>query len=88
MKKIKLAVVFGGKSSEYLISLHSAASVIKNIPNDKYDVTLVGITEEGKWLYFPGNVEEIDDNTWFNNPGCCEMVLSPSCTLKRICKIK
>lgn len=87
MKKIKLAVIFGGKSSEYLISLHSATSIIKNIPEDKFDVTLVGITEEGKWLYFPGNVEEIDDNTWFKNPNCCEMILSPNATLKGFVKL-
>ena len=87
MEKIKLAVVFGGKSSEYLISLHSAASVIKNIPNDKFDVTLVGITEEGKWLYFPGSVEEIDNNTWFENPNCCEMILSPNAMLKGFVKL-
>lgn len=87
MKKIKLAVIFGGKSSEYLISLHSATSIIKNIPEDKFDVTLVGITEEGKWLYFPGDVEEIDDNTWFKNPNCCEMILSPNATLKGFVKL-
>ena len=56
MKKTKLAVIFGGKSSEYLISLHSATSIIENIPVDKFEVILIGITEEGKWLYFPGNV--------------------------------
>ena len=59
MKKTKLAVIFGGKSSEYLISLHSAASIIKYIPDDQFDVTLVGITEEGKWLYFPGDVADL-----------------------------
>lgn len=87
MNKLKLAVIFGGKSSEYLVSLHSAASVIKNIPTDKFDITLIGITQEGKWLYFPGNVEEIDNNTWFNNPECCEMILSPDATLKGFIKL-
>lgn len=87
MQKTKLAVIFGGKSSEYLISLHSATSIIKNIPTDKFDITLIGITEEGKWLYFPGNVEEVDNNTWFKNPGCCEMILSPNATLKGFVKL-
>ncbi|QSX05154.1 D-alanine--D-alanine ligase [Sedimentibacter sp. zth1] len=87
MKKTKLAVIFGGKSSEYLISLHSAASAIKNIPNDKFDVTLIGITSEGKWLYFPGSIEEIDNNTWFENPNCCEMILSPDAVLKGFIKL-
>ncbi len=87
MKKINLSIIFGGKSSEYLISLHSAASIIKNIPTEKFDVTLIGITEEGKWMYFPGNVEEIDNDTWHKNPGCCEMILSPSATLKGFVKL-
>lgn len=87
MKKIKLAVIFGGKSSEYLISLHSATSIIKHIPDEKFEVTLVGITEEGKWMYFPGSVEEIDNNTWFENPNCCEMILSPNATLRGFVKL-
>ncbi len=87
MKKTKLAVIFGGKSSEYLISLHSATSIIENIPVDKFEVILIGITEEGKWLYFPGNVEEVDNNTWYKNPECCEMFLSPDATLKGFVKL-
>ena len=55
MSKIKLAVIFGGKSSEYSVSLHSASSAIRNMDREKYDLTFVGITKDGKWYYCPDN---------------------------------
>lgn len=64
MKKIKLAILFGGKSNEYIISLHSAAAIIRNIPQERYDVTLVGITEDGKWLLYEGDADKIYNDTW------------------------
>ena len=51
MKKSVL-VVFGGQSSEHIVSCMSAINVIKNIDTERYDVTLIGITEEGKWLLY------------------------------------
>ena len=64
MEKIKLAILFGGKSNEYTISLHSAAAIIKNVPNDLYDVKLIGITERGKWFLYEGDDEDIYNDTW------------------------
>lgn len=65
MKKIKLAILFGGKSDEYSVSLHSAAAIIKNVPEELYDVTLVGITTDGKWLHYEGSTDKINDDTWY-----------------------
>jgi D-alanine-D-alanine ligase len=48
-KKICVGVVFGGKSGEHEVSLVSAASVIKEMPKDKYTVKEVGIAKNGKW---------------------------------------
>lgn len=59
MKKSVL-VVFGGQSSEHIVSCMSAINVIKNIDTERYDVTLIGITEEGKWLLVD-SVEQIED---------------------------
>lgn len=64
IKKIKLAVLFGGKSNEYIISLHSAAAIINNIPKERYDVTLIGITENGKWLLYDGDSDSIYNDNW------------------------
>jgi len=64
MSKTKLAVLFGGKSDEYSVSLHSAAAIIDNIPDELYEVTLIGITTEGRWLHYEGSTDKINDDTW------------------------
>jgi D-alanine-D-alanine ligase len=48
--KIRVGLIFGGRSGEHEVSLMSARSVMKAINKDKYDVTLIGITKEGKWI--------------------------------------
>ena len=42
--------MFGGRSGEHEVSLLSAASVLGAIDRDKFDVTPIGITKEGRWL--------------------------------------
>ena len=64
MNKTKLAILFGGKSDEYSVSLHSAAAIIDNVPKELYDITLVGITREGRWLHYEGSTDKINDDTW------------------------
>lgn len=79
MEKIKLAVIFGGKSSEYSVSLHSAESLLQNCDPQRYDLTLIGITKEGKWLHYPSrDFEAIAHDHWHENPLCREVMLSPS----------
>lgn len=77
MAKIKVAVLFGGASSEHDISLKSATHIIKNIPREKYDVVCIGITKKGRWLYYPGDVEKIATGDWEHDPDCTSAVLSP-----------
>ncbi len=50
MKKLRVGVLFGGRSGEHEVSLLSAASVLKAIDRKKYDVTPIGITKEGRWV--------------------------------------
>jgi D-alanine-D-alanine ligase len=50
MSKLRVGVLFGGRSGEHEVSLLSAASVIKAIDKSKYDVVPIGITKEGHWL--------------------------------------
>jgi D-alanine-D-alanine ligase len=50
MGKLRVGVMFGGRSGEHEISLLSAASVIKAIDRSKYDVVPIGITKNGQWL--------------------------------------
>lgn len=50
MDKIKIGIIFGGRSGEHEISVRSAASVIREIDKDKYEVYPVAINREGNWL--------------------------------------
>lgn len=74
MEKQTVAVLFGGQSSEHEISCISAATVIENINRDRYDVILIGITEDGRWL-LTESVEEIRSGAWKN--GTVRAVVSP-----------
>ena len=49
-KKIKVGILFGGRSAEHEVSLQSAKNVAEAIDKDKYDVALIGIDKSGKWL--------------------------------------
>jgi D-alanine-D-alanine ligase len=50
MKKLRVGILFGGRSGEHEVSLLSAASVLNAIDKEKYDVVPIGITKEGRWL--------------------------------------
>ena len=65
MSKIKLAVLFGGASSEYEISLRSVASVLSGLDTEKYDLSVIGITKEGDWYLLPEySTDAIEKNNW------------------------
>ncbi|MGD0346655.1 MAG: D-alanine--D-alanine ligase family protein [Terracidiphilus sp.] len=49
-KKLRVGVLFGGRSGEHEVSLLSAASVLRAIDRDRFDVIPIGITREGRWL--------------------------------------
>ncbi len=63
-KKKRVAVVFGGQSSEHEVSRLSACSVLKNINRDKYDVVMIGVTKEGRWLNYDGPPALIPEGKW------------------------
>src|SRR5436190_3815735 len=48
--KIRVAVIFGGRSGEHEVSLRSAESVLQGLDPEKYDVVPIAISHEGKWL--------------------------------------
>lgn len=77
MSKIRVAVLFGGASSEHDISLKSATHIIENIPADKYEVVCVGITKKGRWLYYPGDTTAIASGAWEKDSDCTSAILSP-----------
>ncbi len=50
MKKLRVGILFGGRSGEHEVSLLSAVSVLNAIDKKKYEVVPIGITKEGRWL--------------------------------------
>ncbi|MPW24352.1 D-alanine--D-serine ligase VanG [Alkalibaculum sp. M08DMB] len=67
MDKKKLAVIFGGHSTEYNVSLQSAYSVLINLNKDKYDIIPLGISKSGDWFRYFGAYENIQNDTWFED---------------------
>src|SRR5947209_5872759 len=53
-KRLRIGILFGGRSGEHEVSLASAASVIRGLDPDKYEAVPIGITKEGHWLVGAG----------------------------------
>jgi D-alanine-D-alanine ligase len=59
MRKIRVAVVFGGRSTEHGISCLSAGSVLTHLDSDRYEVVPVGITRDGAWVLGSGDPQQL-----------------------------
>ena len=75
-KKRQIAILFGGCSPEYEVSLQSAYSVISHLNKDRYTLILLGISRTGEWFCFTGEPEKIKEDTWCNETDCIPAVLS------------
>jgi D-alanine-D-alanine ligase len=62
--KKRVGVIFGGQSPEHEVSRVSAQYIISNIDKEKYDVVMIGITKDGRWLVYDGPVEELSTGRW------------------------
>ncbi|MFD2116260.1 D-alanine--D-serine ligase VanG [Paenibacillus yanchengensis] len=78
MNKLIVAVVFGGCSNEYSVSLQSAAYIVEQIDRTLYDVVMVGITKEGHWLTYRGDTDSIRQDSWHQHPSCLPAFIAPS----------
>ena len=77
--KLSIAILFGGCSTEYEVSLQSAYSVITHLNQEKYKAHLIGITREGTWLRYEGDIDHIPEDTWAS-ADCLPAMLSPNRT--------
>lgn len=77
MKKYNIAVLFGGCSPEYSVSLESAYAVITHMNRTKYTPIPIGISPTGSWYYFTGETEKIRRDTWHNPDDCTSALVSP-----------
>jgi len=59
-RKHRVAVVFGGRSSEHAVSCMTAAGVLRAIDRDRYDVVPVGIASDGRWVLAPDDPEALE----------------------------
>jgi D-alanine-D-alanine ligase len=60
-KRLRIGVLFGGRSGEHEVSLASAASVIRGLDPDKYEAVPIGITKDGHWLVGEGAAKVLPD---------------------------
>ncbi len=78
---MKVAIIFGGQSSEHEVSCISACTVMKNMDSKKYEQVLIGITKEGKWLLVDKR-ESVENGSWVKSRRTA--VFSPDATKKEI----
>ncbi len=85
MELKKIAVLFGGNSSEYDISLQSAHTVLVNLNKSKYDIIAIGITRDGEWFRYYGDYARVADDTWHKNENdLVSVAVSPNRSVKGI----
>jgi D-alanine-D-alanine ligase len=66
MRKVKVAVIFGGRSAEHEISLQSAKNIIESLDKNKYEPILIGIDKEGRWFLNESSLKVLNaDNPRF-----------------------
>ncbi|TYQ15048.1 UNVERIFIED_CONTAM: D-alanine---D-serine ligase [Acetivibrio alkalicellulosi] len=87
MIKKKVAILFGGCSPEYNVSLQSAYAVIEHLDSDCYEKILIGITKEGQWLRYYGDTKDIIKDTWHKDKRCIPAIISPSRDVKGVIEL-
>lgn len=89
MGKKKIAIIFGGCSSEYPVSLQSAYSIISNMDTRCYEAILIGINREGSWFRYLGAMDKIKDDTWHaEEKDCIPVILSPDRNIHGIIELR
>jgi D-alanine-D-alanine ligase len=73
-RKLKIAVLFGGRSGEHEVSLMSARSVLSVLDPARYEVTQVGITRDGRWFTGPDAIDMLENE---KTDGLEQAILSP-----------
>jgi len=88
MMKKKIAVLFGGNSAEYTVSLQSASAVCSHIDMEKYTIIPIGITRQGDWFRYYGDFENILSDTWHHDTNhCIPVVVLPNRSVRGIIEL-
>lgn len=81
VNKPTVAVLFGGVSTEHEVSRLSVTSVLEHLNRSKYNVIPIGITREGRWFRYDGDVALIADGKWEHSGQVTPAVLAPGADL-------
>ena len=84
MSKIKLAIIFGGMSTEHDVSIVSGSSVIKNVNKEKYEITPIYINKNGDWFLYKKELNKIEIPAIGEEPTELETLVNPIETLKKM----
>lgn len=77
MEKKRLAIIFGGASSEHDVSCVSAYSILNNINKDKYDIVILGIAKDGQWYLYNDDINMLNDHTWTQSNSLKKAYIAP-----------
>lgn len=78
MTKKSVLIIFGGNSTEHEVSCKSVMNFIKNIPDDKYEKHLVGISKNGDWIYYTADTALIPQCKWAEEKSNIPCMLCPN----------
>lgn len=81
MSKKNVAVIFGGKSSEHEVSRVSVTMVLNNIDREKYNVYMIGITKQGEWYLYEGEIGLIAGGDWETSGKTTPAFIAPDAAL-------
>ena len=88
MNKLSVGIIFGSNSTEYEVSLVSASSVIRNLDTERFDVLTIGISRDGRWFSYFGDVESIENGSWIDSDKKVPAFISPDSNKKCLCEVR
>lgn len=84
--KKRIAVLFGGCSTEYGVSLQSAHAVLEHMDPDRYERVMIGISPKtGQWYLYQGTIDDIPEDKWLSDSSCIPVWVSTDRTVHGIC---
>ncbi len=85
----KIAVFFGGCSTEYEVSLQSACAIISSIDTSRYTPILIGISQaDGAWYYYRGDIAHIANGSWQSDESCTPVFPSTDRSVHGVCYLE
>lgn len=88
MDKLNIGILFGGNSTEYEVSLVSASSVMRNIDRDRFNVVMIGISRDGRWFSYFGDIDDVENGSWINSDKKVPAFIPPDSSKKCLFEIR